>query len=247
MKILPAKINLTGTNHLKKPKQKNQIFNIASSQIQELGSSMIELLIATVLALAAASSSVQIINSLNTTGLNRRAAATSAIEVAISNDLAWFRQYAVLWRMQTGPFETLDTELIDRVTNLSSSTYSKRSPNSLSTYEQPPGCPSATTTTTTTAMAEQFQDDAANLYMYLPSNDQPPNPINAPPNTVPADDTLITIALPKSASGYTLNRKIQPNGSLLGVLTITYTLEQSSTKIFERSSSLLLPAAGWCP
>ena len=209
---------------------------------------MIELLIATVLALAAASSSVQIINSLNTSGLNRRVAATSAIEVAISNDLAWFRQYAVLWRMLTGPFETLDTELIDRVTNLRSSTYSKRSSGNLSTYEPPSECPS--TITTTTDMAEQFQDDAANLYMYLPSNDQPPNPINAPPNPVPNGASETTIALPKSASGYSLKRTIQPDSSVPGVLTITYSLTNPNFKppqIFTRSNSLYLPAAGWCP
>ena len=245
---MPKKLNSFRINCLQKTKQRRQILKIASRQIQEQGSSTIELLIATVLALAAASSSVQIINSLNTTGLNRRAAATSAIEVAISNDLAWFRQYAVLWRMLTGPFETLDTELIDRVTNLRSSTYSKRSSGNLSTYEPPSECPS--TTTTTTDMAEQFQDDAANLYMYLPANDQPPNPINAPPNPVPNGASETTIALPKSASGYSLKRTIQPDSSVPGVLTITYSLTNPNFKppqIFTRSNSLYLPAAGWCP
>lgn len=231
MEILQKKINSTATNHLKKP---IQIFKIASSKTKECGSSMIELLLATVVALVAASSSVQIINSLNTSGLNRRVAATSAIEVAISNDLAWFRQYAVLWNMQKGPFFILSSDITQ-------TSYTFDSTNIV--YDRPPGCNS-------TSMATRFQKDAASSTNFLPPNDEAPDPINSSPNPVPNGASETTIALPKSASGYSLKRTIQPDSSVPGVLTITYSLTNPNFKppqIFTRSNSLYLPAAGWCP
>lgn len=218
--------------------RRNQKFRVVSCDFKEMGSTIIELLLATALALVAINASAQLINKLNTSGLNRRGAATSAIQVAISNDLAWFRQYAVLWRMQKGPFSTLPIE----VTKLTSSSYMQRiSPSNQ--YEPPPGCLASKT-----EMASKFQNDAASLI--LPSNNQPPNPINSPPNTVPIDVTPVTsttVNLPESASGYILERTIQPDSNTKGTLTITYTLTQSGNPIFERSSSLYLPAAGWCP
>ena len=189
---------------------KTKIRTIASSQSKAMGSSLIELLLATTLALVAVNASAQLISKLYTSGLNSRAAANSAVEVAINNDLAWFRRYAVHWR---------------------------RDDSNQPSYEQPPGCGEPTPpATTATTMASDFLIDAANSETYPPSTDT-----NSVPNA--------TISLPNSTSGYTLNREIQPDPSVSGALTITYTLTipDTSTTIFVRSSSLYLPAAGWCP
>ena len=198
-KLFTKKIHLDGTSRLQKPKYNNQISQVSSSKNKDIGSSMVELLLATTLALVAVNASAQLISKLYTSGLNSRAAANSVVEVAINNDLAWFRRYAVLWQRKTS--------------NL--------------TYEIPTGCGEPTPpATTATTMAEAFLSYANT-------------------NSVPS----ATISLPSSASGYTLSREIQPDPSVSGALTITYTLTvpDTSTTIFVRSSSLYLPAAGWCP
>ena len=226
-KLLSKPHNLPGFDRLLDPKPKNQMFNVASSRSKAMGSSLIELLLATALALFAVSTAAQLINSLNTSGLNRRAAATSAIEVAISNDLAWFRQYAVLWQLERGPYET--GTLPKDVTQTD---YEKTPPNTTNKYKEPTGC-------STSALANAFQKDAAKLKTDFDA-------IKKPPYDIPNGASTTTLDLPKSASGYILERKIQPNDVVSGTLTITYTLSKSGTNIFERSSSVYLPAAGWC-
>jgi len=225
-KTLTKQIGLTGIRCLQQMQNKNPISNINSCQSKAAGSSMIELLIATFLALFAASTAAQIINKLNTSGLNHRAAANSAIEVAISNDLAWFRQYAVLWQLETGPYEILDEDVTQ--TNYTKDPTVK--------YKDHPGCG-------TPALANDFQKDAANFEKDFDS-------IKKPPYEVPKGTASITIDdLPKSSSGYKLKRRIEPNNDLPGTLTITYTLTNQAfdpPQIFERSTSLYLPAAGWC-
>ena len=199
-KLFPEKIHLDGTSRLRKPMSTNQIFKISSSKNKDIGSSMVELLLATTLALVAVNASAQLISRHYTSGMNRRAAANRAVEVAINNDLAWFRRYAVHWRRH----------------NLNQPS-----------YEQPPGC--GETTPPATTMANEFLQYAIDSTTYLPSTD--------------------TNNLPNSTSGYTLSRAIESDNSLSGALTITYTLTVpgTSTPIFVRSSSLYLPAAGWCP
>jgi type II secretory pathway pseudopilin PulG len=228
-KLLSKPHNLTGFDRLLDQKPKNQMFKVASSRSKAMGSSLIELLLATALALFAASTAAQLINSLNTSGLNRRAAATSAIEVAISNDLAWFRQYAVLWQLERGPYETLPKV----VTQTDYEQIPSPNPSNLSNkYKEPSGC-------STSALANAFQKDAAKLKTDFDA-------IKKPPYDIPNGASTTTFDLPKSASGYMLERRIQPNDKVSGTLTITYTLSKSGTNIFERSSSVYLPAAGWC-
>ena len=226
-KLLSKPHNLSGFDRLLDPKPKNQTFKVASSRGKAMGSSLIELLLATALALFAASTAAQLINSLSTSDLNRRAAATSAIEVAISNDLAWFRQYAVLWQLERGPYET--GTLPKEVTQTD---YEKIPLNTTNKYKEPTGCG-------TSALANAFQKDAAKLKTDFDS-------IKKPPYEIPNGASTTTFDLPKSASGYMLERRIQPNDDVSGTLTITYTLSKSGTNIFERSSSVYLPAAGWC-
>jgi hypothetical protein len=189
-KLFPEKVHLDGTSRLQKSRNNNQIFKVLPSKNKHIGSSIVELLLATTLALTAASVSAQMISRLYTSGMNSRAAANSAVEVAINNDLAWFRRYAVLWR---------------------------RDPSGLS-YGVPPGC--GETTPPATTMANAFLDTVSTT----------------------------TISLPSSASGYTLSRAIVPDNSVSGAVRITYTLTvpSTTTPIFVRSSSLYLPAAGWC-
>jgi hypothetical protein len=191
-KLFPEKVHLDGTSRLQKSRNNNQIFKVIPSKNKHIGSSIVELLLATTLALTAASVSAQMISRLYASGMNSRAAANSAVEVAINNDLAWYRQQAVNW---------------SRRTSIEPS------------YEEPPGC--GETTPPATTMASDFLD------------------------TVPTT----TISLPSSASGYTLSRAIVPDNSVSGAVRITYTLTvpSTTTPIFVRSSSLYLPAAGWCP
>lgn len=225
---------LTGKNGLEKPRPSNLIFNISSSQSKEIGSSMIELLLAVFLALIATSSAAQIMSKLYDSGLNRRAAATSAIEVAISNDLAWFRQYAVLWQLETGPYKTLPKDVTQTDTDYEQIP-SPNTSNLSNKYKVPPGC-------STSALANAFQKDAAKLKTDFDA-------IKKPPFDIPNGASTTTLDLPKSASGYNLERRIQPNDNLPGTLTITYTLTNPAfdvPQIFERSSSVYLPAAGWC-
>jgi hypothetical protein len=191
VELPPEKVHLDGTSRLQKQRNNNQVFKVLPSKNTFIGSSIVELLLATTLALVAVSASAQLISRLYTSGMNSRAAANSAVEVAINNDLAWFRRYAVLW---------------------------KRDGSGLS-YLVPPGC--GETTPPVTTMASDFLV------------------------TVPTT----TISLPSSASGYTLSRAIAPDNSVSGAVIITYTLTvpSTTTPIFVRSSSLYLPAAGWCP
>jgi hypothetical protein len=205
-KLFLKKNHLDDISCLQKPRTNNQIFKFSSSKNKDNGSSMVELLLATTLALTAASVSAQMISRLYTSGMNSRAAANSAVEVAINNDLAWFRRYAVLWR---------------------------RDPSGLS-YGVPPGC--GETTPPATTMANAFLSYANTSTTYSPSTDT---------NTVPNS----TISLPNSTSGYILTRVIQSDDNVSGALIITYTLTvpSTTTPIFVRSSSLYLPAAGWCP
>jgi hypothetical protein len=206
-KLHPKKLNSIGLNCLRKSKQKNLLPRTLSSDVKDFGSSMVELLLATTLALVAVNASAQLISRHYASGVNSRAAANRAVEVAINNDLAWFRRYAVHWRRH----------------NLNQPS-----------YEQPPGC--GETTPPATTMANEFLQYAIDSTTYLPSTDT-----NSVPNA--------TINLPNSTSGYTLSRAIESDNSLSGALTITYTLTVpgTSTSIFVRSSSLYLPAAGWCP
>jgi hypothetical protein len=233
-KLLPKPFHFTGTKCLRKTHQKYEIYKFSSSQSKAVGSSLIELLLASTLALFAVSTAAQMMNNFYNSGMNRRAAATSVIEVAISNDLAWFRQYAVLWRLQKGPFNNLSTQVTH-----TTDPYTQIPPanpfNLSNRYELLPEC-----STTTTAIAIAFQNDAASSTTYVA-------PINSPPNPVPTDNSSLSIDLTTTvASGYDLARRIQP-GPTKGTLTITYTLSKSGTILFERSNSIYLPAAGWCP
>ena len=226
--ILTKQIGLTGIRCRQQTQNKHPIFKINSCQSKAAGSSIIELLIATFLALIAASSAAQIMNKLYDSGLNRRAAATSAIEVAISNDLAWFRQYAMLWRLQKGPFDA--KALSNSVTHTPTAyTQAQNTPNEYT----PIACNSPD-------MATTFRDNAANTNTHV-------SPINSPPHPFISNELSQSITLPVVASKYKLSRKLEP-GLVPGTLKITYTLTDSDvvTTFFTRSSSLYLPAAGWC-
>jgi hypothetical protein len=225
-KALPKRLEFTCNNCLMKTYPKTKIRTIASSQSKAMGSSLIELLLATALALIAVSSAAQIMGKLYDSGLNGRAAANSAIEVTISNDLAWFRQYAVLWQLEKGPYG--NGSLPPEVTQTS------YTPDATIKYTNLP-----VAWCSTSALANAFQIDAAKLKTDFDA-------IKKPPYDIPNGASTTTLDLPKSASGYILERKIQPNDDVPGTLTITYTLSKSGTNIFERSSSVYLPAAGWC-
>jgi len=230
-KIATKTSNVAGVDRLLKPQRKNQIFMAAPSLSKTTGSSLIELLLAAVLALFAVSTAAQLISNLHNSGMNRRAAATNAIEAAINNDLTWFRQYALLWRLQRGPFK----ELLIEVSKTNYTQIPNPNINNLfNEYQTLPEC-----ATGTTAMATAFQNDAASLTTDFDSIKKTTNP-------VPNDQSETTIALPAVASDYKLVRKIYP-GSMLGTLRITYYLSKSGSEILRKSSSLYLPASGWCP
>lgn len=219
------------TTRLPQTKSVNQIVKVKTSKTKEMGSSLIELLLATFLALIVMSSAAQIISKLYDSGLNRRTAATSAIEVAISNDLAWFRQYAELWRLQKGPF--IASDLSNNVTNTPTA-YTQATSNQSIQYD-PIAC------NTSGGMATNFRVNAA-------SSSTHESPINSPPYPFISNDLPQSINLPAIASNYNLTRKLEP-GTEPGTLKITYTLTNSAYAmplIFTRSISLYLPAAGWC-
>jgi hypothetical protein len=218
-KLFPEKIRLDGTSRLLKRRKINQISKVSSSKNKNIGSSMVELLVATTLALVAVNASAQLISRHYISGVNSRAAANRAVEVAINNDLAWFRRYAVHWKCNGNPCS---------------------SPLS---YQILPEC-----TSTSSAMASAFRVDAANPATYPLLTVVPPSS-DVPPNPVPNDARLTAVSVPNANSVYNLERRIQPDPSVLGALTITYTLTVpgTSTPIFVRSGSLYLPAAGWCP
>jgi type II secretory pathway pseudopilin PulG len=230
---LLKKHNLDGTHLLKKPRKNIQLFKVFSGQTKEAGFSIIELLMASILALVAVNASAQLINHLSTSGLNRRAEATSAIEVAISNDLAWFRQYAVLWKLAEGPYTTLQQAV-------AKTTYKKLNSSNLSNKYNP-NVGSSKGLCGTPAFSNAFQKDAASLKVNYDS-------ITKPPYDIPNGNSMTTLNLPKSVSGYKLERRIEPDGE--SSLIISYTLTNSAFDnplIFERFSSIYLPAAGWCP
>jgi hypothetical protein len=197
----------------------------ALSLNQEIGSSMIELLIAAVVALFAASAAAQIMTNLHNSGVNRRTAVGTPIDVAISNDLAWFQQYAMLWHLQQGPYTDLSTQIT----------------KTINPYRQSPTESNQNFTCDAiniSNMSTSFRQDAANPATYSA-------PINTPPNPIPAGPASQSISLPAVANEYTLSRQIIP-GSVLGTLKIVYTLKKLGALQFVKTSSVYLPASGWC-
>jgi len=221
--ILPTLPNPSVTNTLQSQNRSNKFLKAIPKLNKYIGSSMIELLIASVVALFAASAAAQLITNLNNSGLNRRAAALSSIEVAISNEVAWFQQYAVLWHMQAGPFKTLSPQITQ------TDYYEQKNFNQY--YTNPIDCEN-------TNMAVSFQQSAANSLTYS-------SPMNKPPNPIPVGNSYQSVALSAVASDYKLVRKLEP-GSVPGTLQITYFLSKSGTPLFLRPLSIYLPAAGWC-
>jgi type II secretory pathway pseudopilin PulG len=231
LKLLHKKHNLDGTHLLKRPRKNIQLFKVISGQTKGAGFSIIELLLASFIALVAVNASAQLINNISTSGLNRRAEATSAIEVVISNDLAWFRQYAKLWKLSEGPYTSLQT-------TVAKTTYKQLNPGDLfNKYNPKKG--SSEGLCGTPAFANAFQKDAASLKINFDS-------ITLPPYAIPNGDSMTSLKLPSSASGYKLERKIE---SGKGSLIISYTLTNpafDNPLVFRRFSSIYLPAAGWC-
>ena len=223
---LLKKHNLDGTDLLNKPRKNIQLFKVISGQTKEAGFSIIELLLASFIALVAVNATAQIINNISTSGLNRRAEATSAVEVAISNDLAWFQQYAVLWKLEEGPYTALQTAVAK--TKYNGKLLLSSNPNK---YNPPSTCG-------TPAFANEFQKDAAGLKVNYDT-------LQLPPYKIPDGDSATILDLPKSVSGYKLERKIVSN-DIAGSLKISYTLTFDDSDIFKRFSSIYLPAAGWC-
>ena len=231
LKLLHKKHNLDGIHLLNKPRKNNQLFKVISGQTKGAGFSIIELLLASFIALVAVNASAQLINNISTSGLNRRAEATSAIEVVISNDLAWFRQYAKLWKLAKGPYTSLQT-------TVAKTTYKKLDPGALfNEYDPKEG--SSEGLCGKVVFANAFQKDAASLKINFDS-------ITKPPYAIPDDGSMTTLKLPSSASGYKLVREIE---SEKGSLIISYTLTNpafDNPLVFRRFSSIYLPAAGWC-
>jgi hypothetical protein len=224
---LIKKHDLDATHLLNKPMKNIQLFKVISGQTKETGFSIIELLLASFIALVAVNASAQIISNISTSGLNRRAEATSAVEVAISNDLAWFRQYAVLWKLSEGPYAPPLQLAVAKTTYAG-----KLSPSSNPNKYKPP-----LSLCGTTAFANQFQKDAASLKVNYDT-------LKLPPYKIPDGDSATTLDLPKSVSGYKLERKIVSNDN--GSLQISYTLTFDDSVVFKRFNSIYLPAAGWC-
>jgi hypothetical protein len=223
---LIKKHDLDATHLLNKPMKNIQLFKVISGRTKETGFSIIELLLASFIALVAVNASAQIISNISTSGLNRRAEATSAVEVAISNDLAWFRQYAVLWKLSEGPYTHL--QLAVAKTSYDGKLLTPSHPNIYEPKVDLCG---------TTAFANQFQKDAASLKVNYDT-------LKLPPYKIPDDDSATTLDLPKSVSGYKLERKIVSNDN--GSLQISYTLTFDDSVVFKRFNSIYLPAAGWC-
>lgn len=217
-------------SHIVRTYQKNKVFKLAASQHKNLGSSMIELLIATVVALFAASAAAQIINNLNNSSFNRLAGSASDIDVATNNDLQWFQQYAQYWRLLKGPYLSLPIE----VTKTDVAYTKIQNSNESKVYD--PDDPSECVGNN---MAISFLQDAANSSTYI-------SPINNPPNPISSNGSSQIITLPNVASDYVLTRQIQP-GAVTGTLMITYTLTRSGVIQFRKNSSVFLPASGWCP
>ena len=234
LKLLHKKHNLDGTHLLKGPRKNIQLFKVISGQTKGAGFSIIELLLASFIALVAVNASAQLINNISTSGLNRRAEATSAIEVVISNDLAWFRQYAKLWKLAEGPYTSLQKTVTKTENNYKPLS---KSSNLSNIYDPKKG--SSEGLCGTPEFASAFQKDAASLKINFDS-------ITLPPYAIPNDDSMTTLKLPSSASGYKLERKIE---SEKGSLIISYTLTNpafDNPTVFRRFSSIYLPAAGWC-
>jgi len=234
--IFPNQNSMISSTRYQTLFHKKLTFKHQFNRSNTIGSSMIELLIAAVVALFAASAAAQIITNLNSSGLSRRAVAGTTIDVAISNDLAWLQQYAMLWRMIKGPY----TDLPIQITRADKIYTSKQNSNESNQYEPKPSyeCPPFNNNSNNTTMGTNFQQDAADTLTHVA-------PINSPPNPIPSGPSPQSITLPRAASDYTLSRQIIP-GSALGILKIIYTLKKSGVTQFVKTSAVYLSASGWC-
>ena len=158
----------------------------------------------------------------NQTSNPRKTATLDAIETTASADLAWLRNYANFYRLESGPFNTTST-----ITGADSFTQSSY----LSYQPDPDICASETLPAAFVAAAQSVVITPAKL-ADIPST----------------SGTEQQITLPTSAGSTQLFRKISFPSGQVDHVTVSYYLKNDSLNLgFQRNTAILIDAFAWCP
>ncbi|CAK6698024.1 hypothetical protein IFHNHDMJ_02347 [Synechococcus sp. CBW1107] len=196
--------------------------SVQSKRGQSSGFNLLEVLLAVAIAgLTMAAISTTFSSQLSTA---RRSSDRSQIESVIAEDLAWIRNYATIWRMESGPYNLTTTQT--KASSFASSPSVSYSPD-------PSLCSSG-------GLASSFVSDAASVTL---------SP--ARPNSIPTTSgSQQSLTIPGGIPGVSLNRRITFSSTTPddNRIYVYYNLsgENSSALSISRESSIYLEAASWC-
>ena len=187
------------------------------------GFSLVEVILAVVIASIAISGTISAFNSFLTAGV--RAVDRNTIEQVINEDLGWIKSYATAWKMKSGPYNY--STAITKTSSFTTSPYVSYAP------------PETGTNNCTSRLGAEFLADAATVTM-----------IPARPQTIPTTaNSGQILTLPSGASGYSITRTIgYGSGAQANRMNITYTISGSKAANLgiSRETAIYLEAAAWC-
>lgn len=183
------------------------------------GLTMAELLIAFTIIAAVFTGLANV--SIGQMGYAKRSSSVNDVEAAISQDLAWLRSYARIWKLAEGPY-ALPISQTKTATYVQSTTSLKYQPD----VED---CDAEAN------IAAAFLEDAASVVT---------SPVR--PFTVPTAPGATTLPLSGDASAFVLTRTISTDGAENNRIRVRYNLTGTDAPPLTRNSSILIEAASWC-
>lgn len=184
-----------------------------------LGFSIVEIVLAIVIGSLALAGTISAFSSHLVAG--KRASDRTIVEEAIARDTGWIRNYAKIWKMQSGPYNLTNAQTYT-TDSFASSPYISYSPDS--------GGSSCST-----GLAASFLADAETVTGLTPAR--------------PFSLQSSSISLSKTITGVSLSRAISYTNPY-NTITITYSLSggaPASSLGISRQTSVYIEAAAWCP
>jgi Tfp pilus assembly protein PilV len=187
------------------------------------GFTMLEVL----LSICIITASLALLASLLTNQANnpRKASALNAIETTASADLTWIRNYAKLWRLESGPYSTT-TNTITGADSFTQSSY-------LSYQPDPDSC-----------AAETLPSDflvAAQAVVITPAK------LATIADSTPVSGAEKQITLPTEAGSTQLWRSITFTDQTDHIVVSYYLKNDGLNLDFKRNTAILIESAAWCP
>ncbi len=175
--------------------------------------------------------SLALLASLLTNQVNnpRKASALSAIETTASADLTWLRNYAKLWRLESGPYNITPSTTTNSITGADTFTQSSY----LSYQPDPDSCAAETLPTDFLVAAQNVVISPAKLATIA--------------DATPVSGAEKLISLPTEAGSTQLWRSITFTGQV-DHIDVSYYLKNDALSLgFKRNAAILIDASAWCP